>query len=72
MRPEDKKIAVSAFVNSLRGKVVLVDAAGNVQLREAFNLEMALEAAFGAVEKHKYERGIMEVEKRDSIVIFDP
>ena len=72
MSPEDKKIAASAFINALHGKVVLADPAGNVQLREAFNLEMALEAAFGAVERHKYQREIMAAEKRDRIVIFDP
>jgi hypothetical protein len=72
MSPEDKKIAVSAFVNSLYGKIILSNAAGTVQPHEAFNLELALEASFDAVEKHKYERGIMTAEKRDNIVIFDP
>jgi hypothetical protein len=72
MNPEDKMIAVSAFIKSVCGKIILADATGSVQLREAFNLETALEAAFDAVGKHKYERGIIAAEKRDSVVIFDP
>jgi len=72
MNAEDKKIAVSAFVNSLRGKIVFADVEGIVQFREAFNLELALEAAFDAVEKHNHERGIIMAEKRSSVAIFDP